>query len=66
MRSSAQGPALPAALRRWVEAHRISSFSFFFLDPASRSRMSDANEKTAKMHQEVSSPFPLPPGDRHS
>jgi hypothetical protein len=40
---------------------RIASaaFHFFFLDPASRSRMSDANEKTAKMHQEVSSPFPF-------
>ena len=36
-----------------------SAASFFFC-----SRVSDANEKTAKMHQEVSSPFPflLAPG----
>jgi hypothetical protein len=56
MRSSAQGPALPAAPLGGSASHQQL---FFFFYPASRSRMSDANEKTAKMHQEVSSPFPF-------
>jgi len=51
------GPALPAAPPGGSASHQ--QLHFFF-----GSRVSDANEKTAKMHQEVSSPFPflLAPG----